>query len=143
MTRITITTIANVKKVLSTVATPFARAITQQGSASRQTTQGLREHGAFYIGYPDFARLYTLHQAGSFFVIRAKPHLNAYSVSSAATDWNTPIRHPVLRRGRIGVTLTLAYTPDPLVKTGRTGAAIWLMRRSPESVQDISSPAKR
>lgn len=33
------------------------------------------EHGAFYLvdrGYLDFARLYTLHLAGSFFVIRAK-----------------------------------------------------------------------
>ena len=35
------------------------------------------EPGAFYVmdrGYLDFARLYTLHRAGSFFVTRAKPN---------------------------------------------------------------------
>jgi hypothetical protein len=37
------------------------------------------EPGAFYLldrGYMDFARLHTLHEAGSFFVIRAKRGLN-------------------------------------------------------------------
>jgi hypothetical protein len=47
------------------------------------------EPGAFYLmdrGYPDFARLYALHQAGNSFVTRAKSNLDAYRVSSAATD---------------------------------------------------------
>lgn len=34
------------------------------------------------------------------------------------------------------------YIPS-LVKTGRTGAEMWLIRRSPESVNDINNPANR
>lgn len=34
------------------------------------------------------------------------------------------------------------YAPS-LVKTGRTGAEIELMRRSPDSVNDINNPANR
>jgi hypothetical protein len=47
------------------------------------------EPGAIYImdrAYVDFARLFTLHQAGAFFVTRAKSNLNAHRVYSAATD---------------------------------------------------------
>ena len=47
------------------------------------------EAGAFYImdrGYVDFERLYTLHQAGAFFVTRAKSPMDARRVYSAATD---------------------------------------------------------
>src|SRR6202158_6139297 len=47
------------------------------------------EPGAFYVmdrGYLDFARLYALHQAGSFFVTRAKRNMNARRVYSAAVD---------------------------------------------------------
>jgi hypothetical protein len=47
------------------------------------------EAGAFYVmdrGYVDFARLYTLHQAGAFFVTRAKSPLDARRVYSASTD---------------------------------------------------------
>ena len=47
------------------------------------------EAGAFYVmdrGYVDFARLYALHQAGAFFVTRAKSPLDARRVYSAATD---------------------------------------------------------
>jgi IS4 transposase len=47
------------------------------------------EAGAFYImdrGYVDFARLYALHQAGAFFVTRAKRGMNARRVYSATTD---------------------------------------------------------
>jgi Transposase DDE domain/Domain of unknown function (DUF4372) len=47
------------------------------------------EAGAIYVmdrGYVDFARLYGLHQAGAFFVIRAKSNLRAHRVYSAATD---------------------------------------------------------
>jgi len=45
--------------------------------------------GAFYVmdrGYLDFARLYKMHQAGAFFVTRAKRGMNARRVYSAQTD---------------------------------------------------------
>ncbi len=47
------------------------------------------EAGAFYVmdrGYVDFARLYAMHQAGAFFVTRAKSNMNARRVYSAPTD---------------------------------------------------------
>lgn len=50
--------------------------------------------GAFYVmdrGYVDFARLYVLHQAGAFFVTRAKSPMIARRVYSAATDRSTGV----------------------------------------------------
>ncbi|MHB1301112.1 MAG: IS4 family transposase [Burkholderiales bacterium] len=47
------------------------------------------EAGAIYVmdrGYVDFARLHILHQAGAFFVTRAKSNLDAHRVYSAKTD---------------------------------------------------------
>ena len=47
------------------------------------------EAGAIYVmdrGYIDFGRLYGLHQAGGFFVTRAKSNLTAHKVYSASTD---------------------------------------------------------
>ena len=47
------------------------------------------EAGAFYVmdrGYLDFARLYKMHQAGAFFVTRAKRGMDARRVYSAPTD---------------------------------------------------------
>lgn len=47
------------------------------------------EAGAFYVmdrGYMDFARLYRLHQAGAFFVIRAKSDLLWRRVYSASVE---------------------------------------------------------
>jgi len=47
------------------------------------------EPGAIYVmdrGYIDFGRLHTLHQAGAFFVTRAKSNLNAHRIYSAPTD---------------------------------------------------------
>ncbi|TCV77488.1 IS4 family transposase [Sulfurirhabdus autotrophica] len=47
------------------------------------------EAGAFYVmdrGYLDFARLYALHQAGAFFVTRAKRGMDARRVYSMPTD---------------------------------------------------------
>ena len=47
------------------------------------------EAGAFYVmdrGYLDFSRLYTLHQAGAFFVTRAKSPMDARRVYSATND---------------------------------------------------------
>jgi hypothetical protein len=47
------------------------------------------EAGAFYVmdrGYLDFTRLYALHQAGGFFVTRAKANMNARRIYSAQVD---------------------------------------------------------
>ena len=52
------------------------------------------EAGAFYVmdrGYVDFSRLYVLHQAGAFFVTRAKSSMDARRVYSAATDRATGV----------------------------------------------------
>ena len=52
------------------------------------------EAGAIYVmdrGYVDFARLHGLHQAGAFFVTRAKSNLNAHRVYSAPTDRTTGV----------------------------------------------------
>ena len=50
------------------------------------------EAGAIYVmdrGYVDFARLFGLHQAGAFFVTRAKSNLDARRISSAPVDRTT------------------------------------------------------
>jgi hypothetical protein len=52
------------------------------------------EAGAIYVmdrGYIDYARLYALHQAGAFFVTRAKSNLLAHRVYSAPTDRTTGV----------------------------------------------------
>ena len=52
------------------------------------------EAGAFYIldrGYLDFRRLFALHQAGAFFVTRAKRGMNAHRVYSMPTDRSTGV----------------------------------------------------
>ena len=52
------------------------------------------EAGAFYVmdrGYLDFDRLYRLHQAGAFFVTRAKRGMDARRVYSATTDRGTGV----------------------------------------------------
>jgi hypothetical protein len=54
----------------------------------------LPEPGAIYVmdrGYLDFARLHALHQAGAFFVTRAKSNLNAHRVYSAPTERSTGV----------------------------------------------------
>ena len=54
----------------------------------------LIEAGAFYVmdrGYLDFARLYKVHQAGAFFVTRAKRGMDAHRVYSAPTDRSTGV----------------------------------------------------
>jgi Transposase DDE domain/Domain of unknown function (DUF4372) len=54
----------------------------------------LIEAGAFYVmdrGYLDFARLYQVHQAGAFFVTRAKRGMDAHRVYSAPTDRSTGV----------------------------------------------------
>ena len=50
------------------------------------------EAGAFYVmdrGYVDFERLYTMHQAGAFFVTRAKRGMDARRVYSSPTQRDT------------------------------------------------------
>jgi hypothetical protein len=50
------------------------------------------EAGAFYVmdrGYVDFARLYAVHQAGAFFVTRAKSPMDARRVYSTPVDRST------------------------------------------------------
>jgi IS4 transposase len=52
------------------------------------------EPGAFYVmdrAYIDFARLYVLHQAGAFFVIRAKSNFDTRRLYSAPTDRRTGV----------------------------------------------------
>ena len=54
----------------------------------------IAEAGAFYVmdrGYLDFSRLFTLHQAGAFFVTRAKRGMNAHRVYSMAADRDTGV----------------------------------------------------
>lgn len=50
------------------------------------------EHGAFYVmdrGYQDFSLFYAIHQAGAFFVTRAKVRMDARRVYSIPTDHST------------------------------------------------------
>ena len=52
------------------------------------------EAGAFYVmdrGYLDLARLYKMHQAGAFFVTRAKRGMDARRVYSTPTDRDTGV----------------------------------------------------
>lgn len=63
----------------------------------------LPEPGAFYImdrGYMDFERLFTLHMAGSFFVIRAKSN----------TKYKRRYLHPVDKSGGVGCDQTIVLT---------------------------------
>jgi hypothetical protein len=56
--------------------------------------QLLPEAGAFYVmdrGYIDFARLYRFHQAGSFFVTRAKKNMDAQRRYSHPVDRTTGV----------------------------------------------------
>ncbi|MGH9670667.1 MAG: IS4 family transposase [Terriglobales bacterium] len=55
----------------------------------------LPEPGAFYVmdrGYLDFRRLYRLHQAGAFFVIRARANTRIRRLSSYPVDRTTGLR---------------------------------------------------
>lgn len=52
------------------------------------------EAGAFYVmdrGYVDFTRLYAMHQAGAFFVTRAKQGMDARRVYSSSTQRSTGV----------------------------------------------------
>lgn len=52
------------------------------------------EPGAFYVvdrGYQDFARFYAIHQAGAFFVTRAKVRMDARRVYSMPADRSTGV----------------------------------------------------
>ena len=52
------------------------------------------EPGAFYVmdrGYQDFTRFYAIHQAGAFFVTRAKTRMDVRRVYSAPTERSTGV----------------------------------------------------
>lgn len=52
------------------------------------------EAGAFYVmdrGFLDFSRLFALHQAGAFFVIRAKRGMDSHRVYSMPSDRNAGV----------------------------------------------------
>ncbi len=54
----------------------------------------IAEAGAFYVmdrGYLDFSRLFALHQAGAFFVTRAKRGMDAHRVYSMPVDRDTGV----------------------------------------------------
>ena len=54
----------------------------------------IAEAGAFYVmdrGYLDFSRLFALHQAGAFFVTRAKHGMNAHRVYSMPANRDTGV----------------------------------------------------
>ena len=54
----------------------------------------IAEPGAIYVmdrAYVDFTRLHKMHQAGAFFVTRAKSNMKAHRLYSAATDRTTGI----------------------------------------------------
>ncbi len=54
----------------------------------------IAEAGAFYVmdrGYLDFSRLFALHQAGAFFVTRAKRGMDAHRVYSMPADRDTGV----------------------------------------------------
>lgn len=61
------------------------------------------EPGAFYVidrAYLDFSRLYTLHQAGAFFVIRAKRNLQTIRLCSQTVDMSSGVQSDQLFRLR-------------------------------------------
>lgn len=65
----------------------FARIVARYPGDARASTLPSTEH--FRI--MDFARLYTMHQAGAFFVTRAKSNFNARRVYSASVDKATGV----------------------------------------------------
>ena len=88
------------------------------------------EAGAFYVmdrAYLDFQRLYAMHQAGSFFVTRAKSNLNARRMYSV----------PVDRKDRGG--MRSAYCPEwPLQRAVLSGTVASYPFQSAGNRQDVS-----
>jgi hypothetical protein len=81
----------------------------------------LPEPGAIYVmdrGYVDFARLFTLHQAGAFFVTRAKSNMD---VRRIGTD--TAQRQPA-RRSDVGAALPRALEADRATVSAAGGARL-------------------
>jgi hypothetical protein len=94
--------------------------------------QLLPEPGAFYVmdrGFIDYPRLHRFHQAGAFFVVRAKSNLHARRRYSHAVDRSTGLRSDQT------VLLAGFYThkrfPEPLrrirIKDLQTGKSIVLL----------------
>jgi hypothetical protein len=85
------------------------------------------EPGAFYVmdrGYLDFARLHTLHQAGAYFIIRARKDLRFVRYVSQPIDADTGLCSDHLGRLR-GLYSRKAF-PDKLrvVLRPRTGSSL-------------------
>jgi len=88
----------------------------------------LPEPGAIYVmdrGYVDFARLFKLHQAGAFFVTRAKSNMDARRSYSAASDRATGIIYD--QTIALAGVLTSQHFPEHLrrirfkeIETGKT-----------------------
>ncbi len=94
--------------------------------------QLIPDPGAFYVmdrGYIDFARLHGFHQAGAFFVVRARSNLNFTRRYSATVDRHTGVicDQTVL----LNVYYSREGFPDPLrrikIRDADTGKAIVLL----------------
>src|SRR6187549_52713 len=75
------------------------------------------EAGAFYVmdrGYLDFERLHAMHQAGAFFVTRAKAGMDARRVYSGPTDRNSG----VICDQRVMLNFRKLYADDPVASGG-------------------------
>ena len=84
-----------VHTLLDLAATSQLRSHLERQAARRSCSRFADpEAGAIYVmdrGYINLARLYVLHQAGAFFITRAKSNLDAHRVYSAPTDRATGI----------------------------------------------------
>lgn len=93
----------------------FVRVSTAKTSDAAMLDELLIEPGAYYIldrGYNDFGRLYRLHQAGAFFVVRVRKNITFRRQRSQIIDRRTGLRSDqvVLFRDR----RTHAKYPQPL-----------------------------
>lgn len=73
------------------------------------------EPGSFYVmdrGFNDFSRLHRMHQAGAFFVIRAKSNTQLMRKKSQPVDKTTGLRSD--QRVRLAGKVTLTHYPDDL-----------------------------
>ena len=81
------------------------------------------EAGAFYVmdrAYVDFARLNALHQAGAFFVTRAKSNMHAHRIYSAQTEQPAGIicdQTNRARRQRHQAELSRTFAPHPFARS--------------------------
>ena len=101
------------------------------------------EAGAFYVmdrGFLDFERLYTLHQAGSFFVIRAKSNMKFERRYSRSADRAAGIICDQI--GRLTGVNSSQHYPDTLrrirIKDAEGKALVFLTNNTSLSAQTIA-----